>query len=146
MHIDENTPGSVANEEAARVLKGWLLALYMLDCLVCVIGALGKSFSILYAFWLLLKSLFFSYFIGVFLLFVAVRCFGRVIGIKKVTPVGILKYCVLLACISVIMGGVLVYQASPTPRTVRLGGSDLKHLQGFAAKVMESKPSEPPPR
>jgi len=127
MHIDENTPGSVANEEAVRVLKGWLLALYMVDCLVCVIGALGKSFSISYGFWLLLKSLFFSYFTGILLLFVAVRCFGRVIGITKVTPVGILKYCVLLACISVVMGGVLVYQASPTPPTMHLGRSDLKY-------------------
>jgi hypothetical protein len=41
MRVDENTPGSLANEEAVRVLKGWLFALYVVDCLVCVMGALG---------------------------------------------------------------------------------------------------------
>jgi hypothetical protein len=140
MQIDENTPGSVANEEAVRVLKGWLLVLYIVDCLVCVIGALGKSLSIPYGFWLLLKSLFFSYFAGILLLFVAVRYFGRVIGITKVTPIGILKYCVLLACIAVVMGGVLVYRASPTTPTMHMGGSDLKYRD--ARKVLADKVQE----
>jgi hypothetical protein len=125
MQIDENTPGSVANEEAVRVLKGWLLAFYIVDCLVCVIGALGKRLSIAYGFWLLLKSLFFSYFAGILLLIVAARYFGRVIGIKKVTPVDFLKYCVLLACISVVMGGVLVYRASPITPTMHTDSVDV---------------------
>jgi hypothetical protein len=123
MQIDENTPGSVANEEAVRVLKGWLLALYVVDFLVCIIGALGENLSIPYAFWLLFKSLFFSYFVGIFLLIVAIRFFGRLIGITKITPVGFLRYCVLFACISVIMGGVLVYRASSVTPTMHTGTS-----------------------
>jgi hypothetical protein len=49
MQIDENTPGSVANEEAVRVLKGWLFALYVVDAMVCTMGALGENLSIPYA-------------------------------------------------------------------------------------------------
>jgi small basic protein len=123
MQIDENTPGSLANEEAVRVLKGWLFALYVVDALVCIMGALRESLSIPYGFWLLFKSLFFSYFVGIILLIVAIRFFGRRIGITKITPVGLLRYCVLFACISVIMGGVLVYRASPVTATVHPGTS-----------------------
>ena len=61
MHIDENTPGSLANKEA-------------------------------------------------------VRCFGGRIGIPKITPVGLLRYCVLFGAVSVIMGAALVYRLpSPIP-------------------------------
>lgn len=121
MQIDENTPGSIAKAEAVRVLKGWLFALYVVDFLVCIMGAPSENLSIPYAFWLLFKSLFFSYFVGITLLIVVIRFFGRIIGITKITAVGLLKYCVLFACISVIMGGVLVYRASPVTTTVHPG-------------------------
>jgi hypothetical protein len=123
MQIDENTPGSVANEEAVRVLKGWLFALYVVDAMVCIMGALGENLSIPYGFWLLFKSLFFSYFVGILLLIIAIRFFGRLIGITKITPVGFLRYCVLFACISVIMGGVLVYRAAPVTTKMHTGTS-----------------------
>jgi hypothetical protein len=123
MQIDENTPGSVANEEAVRVLKGWLFALYVVDFLVCIIGALTENLSIPYAFWLLLQSLFFSYFVGILLLIIGIRYFGRLIGITKITPVGFLRYCVLFGFISVMMGGVLVYRASPVTPPVHTGTS-----------------------
>jgi hypothetical protein len=113
MRIDENTLGSIANQEAVRVLKGWLLALYFVDALICVIVGLGKGHSVAYGFWLLTQSLFFSYVVGFVLLIIAVRYFGRIIGINKITPVGFLRYCVLFACISVIMGGALAYRVSP---------------------------------
>lgn len=123
MQIDENTPGSLANEEAVRVLKGWLVALYVVDAMVCTMGALAEGLSIPYAFWLLLKSLFFSYFVGILLLILVIRLFGRLIGTTKVTPVGFLRYCVLFACISVIMGGLLVYRAAPATTTAHPGSS-----------------------
>jgi hypothetical protein len=123
MQIDENTRGSLANKEAVRVLKGWLIALYVVDAMVCVVGALGENLSIPYGFWLLVKSLFFSYFLGILLLVIVIRFFGRLIGITKITPVGFLRYCVLFACISVIMGGVLVYRAAPVTKTMHQGSS-----------------------
>ena len=113
MKIDENTPGSIASQETVRVLKGWLLALYFADCLVCTFVALGKGHSVSYGFWLLFKSLFFSYGVGIVLLVIVNKFLLRVIGITKPTPVGFLRYCVLLAGISVIMGGVLTYGISP---------------------------------
>jgi len=119
MKIDENTPGSIANQEAVRVLKGWLLALYFADCLVCTIVALGKGYSVPYGFWLLLKSLFVSYGVGIVLLVLVNKFLLRLIGITKPNPVGFLRYCVLLACISVIMGGVLAYGISPIGLTMR---------------------------
>jgi hypothetical protein len=97
------------------------------DFLVCIMGALSKNLSIPYAFWLLFKSLFFSYFVGIALLVVAVRFFGRAIGIRKVTAVGLLRYCVLLACISVIMGGLLVYGESAVTTTVQRLGAAAAH-------------------
>jgi hypothetical protein len=119
MKIDENTPGSIAHQEAVRVLKGWLLTLYFADCLVCTFVALGKGQSLSYGFWLLFKSLFFSYGVGIVLLVIVNKFFLRLIGITKPTPVGFLRYCVLLAFISVIMGGVLAYGISPVGLTMR---------------------------
>lgn len=112
MQIDESTPGSFANAEAVRVLKGWLIALYVVDCLICVMGALSLKLSMTYGFWILVKSLFFSYFIGIIAMAIVIRLGGRLIGITKITPVGFLKYCVVLACLSVLMGIALVYRAS----------------------------------
>lgn len=57
-----------------------------------------------------LKSLFFSYVVGFFLLVIAVRYFGRLIGATKVYRVGMLRYYVLLGALSVIMGGFLAYR------------------------------------
>jgi hypothetical protein len=118
MEIDEDTPGSLANGEGVRVLKGWLIALYVVDCLVCVMGALNESHSMSYGFWLLFKSLLFSYFVGIALLIVTIRYFGRLIGITKISAVGLLRYCVVFACISVIMGALLVHRASSATSTV----------------------------
>jgi hypothetical protein len=41
------------------------------------------------------KSLFFSYAMGIVLLIVAVRYFGRAIGVTKVYTVGMLRYFVV---------------------------------------------------
>ena len=60
-----------------------------------------------------LKSLVFSYLIGILLLNVAVRIFGRIIGIRKVYRVGVLRYFVVLGCLSVAMGSALVYSEQP---------------------------------
>lgn len=73
MQIDEDTPGSVANREAVGVLKWWIFVLYVVDFMVCTFGGLGKGLSIPYVFWLLLQSLFFSYFVGFILLIVVIR-------------------------------------------------------------------------
>jgi len=124
MKIDENTRGSIANREAVRVLKGWLLTLYFADCLVCTLVALGKGQSVPYGFWLLFKSLFFSYGVGIVLLLLVNKFFLRLLGITKPTPVGFLRYCVLLACISVVMGGVLAYGISPVGLTMRAEPAD----------------------
>jgi len=123
MHVDENTPGSLANREAVRVLKGWRVALYVVDFLVCIFWGLDKNLSIPYAFWLLFQSLFFSYFVGIVLLVITVRYFGRLIGIAKITPVGLMRYCVLFGVVSVIMGGVLVYRVPSSTPTVRADAS-----------------------
>jgi hypothetical protein len=110
MRINEDTPGSVANQEAVKVLQGWLLALYVLDSLVCIMGASIKNLSLWLAGWFLLESLFFSYFLGFVLLIVAIRYLGRALGISQIKQVGFLRFCVVLACLSVVMGGVLVYR------------------------------------
>jgi hypothetical protein len=67
MQIDENTPASVAHAESVRVIKGWLPALYIVDALVCVLGALSLRLSMPSGFWILFKSLFFSYSLGIVL-------------------------------------------------------------------------------
>jgi hypothetical protein len=118
MQVDEDTSGSLANQEVVRVLKGWLLALYFADALICFMIGLGKGRSIAYAFWLLAQSLFFSYVVGFVLLIIAIRYFGRIIGITKISPVGFLRFCLLFACISVIMGGVLAYRVSPVTSAI----------------------------
>lgn len=119
MQIDEDTPGSVANREAVGVLKWWIFVLYVVDFMVCTFGGLGKGLSIPYVFWLLLQSLFFSYFVGFILLIVVIRYGRRLIGIRKITLVGLLRFCVLFGFISVIMGGALVFRASPVTPIVR---------------------------
>ena len=125
MTIDENTPGSILNQEAVRVLKGWLLALYFADSLVCILVTLGKGHSMSLGFGLLIKSLFFSYAVGIVLLIIVNRFFLRLFGLTMPTPVGFLRYCVLLACMSVIMGGVLVYYLPPVGMTLRTDLSTL---------------------
>jgi hypothetical protein len=47
------------------------------------------------------------------LIIVAVRYFGRVIGVTKVYPVGMLRYFVVLGSLSVIMGLALVPSEAP---------------------------------
>jgi hypothetical protein len=111
MQIDENTPGSLANQEVVRVLKGWLLAFYVVDAMLCFMWGLGKGLSMTQVFWLLFQSLFFSYFVGTILLIIVIRYFGRLIGLQKITLVGFLRFCILFALISVIMGATLVYHA-----------------------------------
>jgi hypothetical protein len=115
MQINEDTPGSVANQEVVKVLKGWLLALYVLDFLVCIMGASAKNISLWYASWFFLKSLLFSYCVGFVVLFVVIRFFGRAIGIPQIKQVGILRFCVVFACLSVIMGSLLVYREPAGP-------------------------------
>jgi small basic protein len=115
MQINEDTPGSVANQEAVKLLKGWLLALYVVDCLVCLIGASSKNLSLWYTAWFLFESLFFSYFLGFVLLAVTVRYFSRRLGIPEIKQVGFLRFCVVFACLSVIMGGLLVYREPAGP-------------------------------
>lgn len=113
MRIDENTPGSLANKEVVRVLKGWLFAFYVVDALVCLMWGLGKGLSMTQVFWFLFQSLFFSYFVGIVVLIVTIRFFGRPMGLPRITQVGLLRYCLLFAIISVIMGALLVYRALP---------------------------------
>ena len=112
MQIDENTPGSVAHAESVRVIKGWLLALYIVDALVCVLGALSLRLSMPSGFWILFKSLFFSYFLGIVGLLLVIRLWGRLIGLTKMTQLAFLKYCLVLASLSVLMSGSLLYRAS----------------------------------
>jgi hypothetical protein len=50
---------------------------------------------------------------GIVLIIVAVRYFGRVIGVTKVYPVGMLRYFVVLGSLSVIMGLSLVLSEAP---------------------------------
>jgi hypothetical protein len=115
MQINEDTTGSVAHQEAVKVLKGWLLALYGLDGLVCIMGASIKNLSLTLASWFFLESLFFSYVLGFLLLTVTIRCFGRMLGIPMIKTVGVLRFCVVLACLSVIMGSLLVYREPAGP-------------------------------
>jgi hypothetical protein len=115
MQINEDTPGSVANQEAVKVLKGWLLALHGVDFLVCIMGASIKNLSLSLASWFFLESLFFSYCLGFVLLIVTIRYFGRALGITKIKEVGALRFCVVLACLSVIMGGLLVHREPAGP-------------------------------
>jgi hypothetical protein len=115
MRIDEETPGSVANQEAVKVLNWWLVALYLLDSLVCVMGASIKNLSLGLAGWFFLESLFFSYFLGLVLLFVIFRYLGRALRIPELKQVGMLRVCLVLACLSVIMGGLLVYRQPAGP-------------------------------
>jgi hypothetical protein len=115
MQINEDTPGSVAHQEAVKLLKWWLLALYVLDFLVCIMGASIKNLSLWLACWFLFKSLLFSYFFGFVLLIFVTRYFGRALGIRKIKEVGVLRFCVVFACLSVIMGGLLVYREPAGP-------------------------------
>lgn len=113
MKIDENTRGSIANQEAVRLLKVWLSTLFIADCFVCIVGSLYRGLSGTDMLSAVVKSLFFSYAMGIVLIVVAVRYFGRVIGVTKVYPVGMLRYFVVLGSLSVIMGLVLVLNGTP---------------------------------
>ena len=125
MHIDENTPGSLANKEALRVLGGWLVALYVLDFLICILWGADKNLSMSYAFWILIQSLFFSYFVGIVVLVITIRYFGHLIGILKITPESFMRYCILFGVISVIMGGALMYRAPSLTPPARTGTSTI---------------------
>jgi hypothetical protein len=96
MKIDENTRGSIANLEAVRLLKAWMSILFIVDCFVCIAGGVYRNLSGADMLSAVVKSLFFSYAMGIVLIIVAVRFFGRVIGVTKVYPVGMLRYFVLL--------------------------------------------------
>ena len=113
MKIDENTPGSIANQEAVRLLKVWMSTFFIADCFVCIVGGLYRGLSGSDMLSAVVKSLFFSYAIGTVLIIIAVRYFGRVIGVTKVYPVGMLRYFVLLGSLSVIMGLALVLGEAP---------------------------------
>ena len=111
MQIDENTSGSVANQEAVGPLKRWITILWGANYLVCALGGLVKGLSIPYTIWLLIQSLFFSYFVGFVFLIVVLRFGRRFIAMPKVTSVGLLRYCILFGFISVFIAVVLVYRA-----------------------------------
>jgi hypothetical protein len=125
MRIDENTPGSMAHEEAVRALKVWILVLYVVDSMICVFGGLAKGLSIPYAFWLFFQSLFFSYFVGFILLILILRYGRRLTRMPKMTRVSLLRFCVLFAFISGVMGGALVFHASPATPVVPADSSTL---------------------
>ena len=111
MQIDENTPGSLANQETVGAQKRWILALFAGNYLVCALGGLIKGLSIPYTIWLAIQSLFFSYVVGFALLIVLMRYGRRFIVLPKITPIGLLRYCTLFALISVIISGALVFLA-----------------------------------
>ena len=113
MKIDENTGGSVANQEAVRLLRSWMSTLFIADWFVCIVGGLYRGLSGADMLFAVVKSLFFSYAMGIVLLIVAVRYFGRVIGVTKVYPIGMLRYFVVLGSLSVIMGLALVLSEAP---------------------------------
>jgi hypothetical protein len=113
MKIDENTRGSLANQEAVRLLKTWLSVLFIADWFVCIVGGLYRGLSGTAMLSAVVKSLFFSYAIGIGLIIVAVRYFGRAIGVTKIFPVGMLRYFVVLGSLSVIVGLALVLGEAP---------------------------------
>src|SRR3984893_2157148 len=113
MKIDENTRGSIANQEAVRLLRNWMSTLFIADCFVCIVGGLYRGLSGTHMLSAVVKSLFFSYAMGIVLIIVAVRYFGRVIDVTKVYPVGMLRYFVVLGSLSVIMGLALVSSEAP---------------------------------
>jgi hypothetical protein len=80
MKVDENTRGSVANQEAVRLLKVWMSTLFIADCFVCIMGGAYRGLSGTDMLSAVVKSLFFSYAMGIVLIIVAVRYFGRVMG------------------------------------------------------------------
>jgi hypothetical protein len=143
MKIDENTQGSIANQEAVRLLRNWLSTLFIADWFVCIVGGLYRGLSGTHMLSAVVKSLFFSYAIGIVLIIVAVRFFGRVIGVTKVYPVGMLRYFVVLGSLSVIMGLALVLgeaPAKPIEDTSELLNSEteqwlaVKQAKAFCAK------------
>jgi hypothetical protein len=85
-----------------------------------------RGLSPVHVLWVVLKSLIFSYLVGICLLNVAVRIFGRIIGIRKVYRVGVLRYFVVLGCLSVAMGSALVY--SEQPDSLEIQSSELLTL------------------
>jgi hypothetical protein len=111
MQIDENTPGSLANQESLGAQKRWILALFAANYLVCALGGLIKGLSIPYTIWLAIQSLFFSYVVGFALLIVLMRYGRRFIVLPKITSIGLLRYCTLFVLISVIISGALVFLA-----------------------------------
>ena len=113
MKIDENTRGSIAHLEAVRLLKYWMSVLFIADCFVCIVGGLYRGLSGTDMLWAVVRSLFFSYAMGIVLIVVVVRYFGRVIGVTKVYPVGMLRYFVVLGSLSVVMGLALVLGDAP---------------------------------
>jgi hypothetical protein len=68
MKIDENTRGSIANQEAVRLLKVWMSTLFIADCFVCIVGCLYRGLSGADMLSAVVKSLFFSYAMGILLI------------------------------------------------------------------------------
>jgi thiol:disulfide interchange protein len=102
-----------------------------------------RGLSPVHVLWAVLKSLIFSYLVGVLLLNVAVRIFGRIIGIRKIYRVGVLRYFVVLGCLSVAMGSALVYSEQPdypAIQTSELSNSQMEQWQAVKdAKVYCAK-------
>jgi hypothetical protein len=113
------------------------------NVLVCIMLGSYRGLSLAHILWAVLKSFIFSYVVGIFLLNVAVRIFGRIIGIRKVYRVGVLRYFVVLGCLSVAMGSVLVsseqpdYPAIQTPELLNLQTEQwqpVKDAKAYCAK------------
>jgi hypothetical protein len=67
MKIDENTRGSIANQEAVGLLRNWMSTLFVADCFVCIVGGLYRGLSGTDMLSAVVKSLFFSYAMGIVL-------------------------------------------------------------------------------
>jgi hypothetical protein len=113
MKVDENTRGSIANQEAVRLLKAWMSTLFIADCFVCIVGGLYRGLSGTDMLSAVVKSLFFSYAMGIVLIILQFATLARVIGVTRVYPVGMLRYFVVLGSLSVIMGLSLVLSEAP---------------------------------
>jgi hypothetical protein len=83
-------------------------SLFIVDCFVCIVGGLYRNLSGADMLSAVVKSLFFSCAMGIVSIIVAVRYFGRVIGVTRAYPVGMLRYFAVLGSPSVVMGLALV--------------------------------------
>jgi hypothetical protein len=101
MKIDENIRASIANQEAVRPIAScasWAAYIELYRSPTCYRRSSSHcSFPMR----------------GIVLVTVAVRHFGRVIGVTKVYPVGMLRYFIVLGSLSVAMGLALVLSEAP---------------------------------